>query len=167
MYQLKELTQRECRGPNCKGIESDSIRWNALVQVEQRVHCKHHHTAWKDWITDHNRSKTTETNYEHHIGNREATKLTNWFRNSHDLRAVKWQVAQRPDDRMDLLHYVERDCNNATCVLTHSHTPARAFQNIQKLTKRRKWQKRPLNLIKWTDPGHVWLGSNRMSNVGS
>lgn len=69
--------------------------------------------------------------YEQHIGNREVTELTNWFRNSHDLRAVKRQIAQRPDDGMDLLHYVERDCNDATCVLTHSYTPARTIQNIQ------------------------------------
>lgn len=53
------------------------------------------------------------------------TELTDWFGNSHDLRAVKRQIAKRPYDRMDLLHYVEGDGNNATCVLTHSHAPER------------------------------------------
>lgn len=57
--------------------------------------------------------------------NREMTELTDWFGNSHDLRAVKRQIAKRPYDRMDLLHYVEGDGNNATCVLTHSHAPER------------------------------------------
>lgn len=45
--QLEELTQGEGRGSVGEGIQSDSVRRNALVQVEQRVHCKHHHTAWK------------------------------------------------------------------------------------------------------------------------
>lgn len=80
--------------------------------------------------------------HEHHIGDREISELTDWLRNSHDLRAVKRQIAQRPDDRMDLLHYVERDCNDATCVLTHSHTPAKTIQNIPWLTKDLKWKKK-------------------------
>lgn len=69
--------------------------------------------------------------YGHQIRKREVSELTDWFRNSHDLRAVKRQIAQRPDDRVDLLHYVERDCDDATRVLTDSHAPARTIKNVE------------------------------------
>lgn len=56
-------------------------------------------------------------------------ELTNWLWDSHDLRAVKREITERPDDRMNLLHYVEGDGNDAACVLTHSHPPGRMIHN--------------------------------------
>lgn len=85
--------------------------------------------------------------YEHHTGKRQVPELTDRLRNRHDLRAVKRQVAQRPDDGMDLLHDVERDCDDATCVLTHSHAPATTVQNIQEHPAKGANSQR--GLLKW------------------
>lgn len=105
---------------------------------------------------------------------REPSKLTNGLGDGHDLRAVKGQVAERPDDRMNLLHDVEGDGHDAARVLSHGHTPARtvkrrSHQNVV-FTAAEKLQSSGHLFTKkglLTDPGHVWLGSNRMSSVGS
>lgn len=78
------------------------------------------------------------------LANREFSELTNWFGNSHDLRAVKRQITERPDDRMNLLHYVEGDGNNATCVLAHSHTPGGMIRK-NKLNQIMHAEKRQVN----------------------
>lgn len=78
------------------------------------------------------------------LANREFSELTNWFGNSHDLRAVKRQITERPDDWMNLLHYVEGDGNNATCVLAHSHTPGRMIRK-NKLNQIMHAEKRQVN----------------------
>lgn len=50
-------------------------------------------------------------------------KLTNGLRDRHNLRAIKRQIDERPDDRVDFLHYVERDGDDAASILTHGYTP--------------------------------------------
>lgn len=74
---------------------------------------------------------------------------------------------------MDLLHYVERDGDDAAGVLAHSNTPGRARLGDEKDTLMAT-EGRELGRLNegrwsavWTDPGHVWLGSNRVSSVGS
>lgn len=49
-------------------------------------------------------------------------ELTDGFGDRHDLRAVERQITERPDDRMNFLHDVKRECNDAAGVLTNSHT---------------------------------------------
>lgn len=49
--------------------------------------------------------------------------ITNGLGHSHDLCAVKGQVAEGPDDRMNLLHDVERDGYDTAGVLSHCYTP--------------------------------------------
>lgn len=39
------LTQREGRGPVCHRVQRNPVRWNTLVQVQQWIHSKHHHTT--------------------------------------------------------------------------------------------------------------------------
>lgn len=62
----------------------------------------------------------------------EFTQLTDGFRNGHNLCAVKRQITERPDDRVDLLHDVEGDGDDAASVLTHSHTSGRVTNNKSK-----------------------------------
>lgn len=48
--------------------------------------------------------------------------ITNGLGHSHDLCAVKGQVAEGPDDRVNLLHDVERDGYDTAGVLSHCYT---------------------------------------------
>ena len=48
--------------------------------------------------------------------------FTNWFWNSIDLLTVKRKIVQRPDDWMDLLFDVERDRDDAACVLADGNS---------------------------------------------
>lgn len=50
---------------------------------------------------------------------------TDWLRHRHDLCAVEGQVAERPDDRVHLLHDVEGDGHDTAGVLSYSYTPAK------------------------------------------
>lgn len=90
---------------------------------------------------------------------------TDGFGDGHDLRAVKGQVTERPNDWMNLLHDVEGDGHNAAGVLTNGYTPGR---NDHKMLcpNKRQHQAAERNRSP-THPGHVWLGSNRISSVGS
>ena len=42
------LTQREGRGPGRLRVERNSVRWDALVQIQQGIHSKHHNTTWRE-----------------------------------------------------------------------------------------------------------------------
>lgn len=56
-------------------------------------------------------------------GRRDSSELTDWLGNRHDLRTVKGQITEGPDDGVNLLHYVEGDGDDAAGVLAHGHTP--------------------------------------------
>lgn len=52
-------------------------------------------------------AKDSQGLFEFNVLQRECSELTNRLGYGHDLRAVKRQVAERPDDRMNLLHNVK------------------------------------------------------------
>lgn len=54
-----------------------------------------------------------------------AAPLTDGLGDCQGLRAVKGQVAEGPDDRVDLLHNVQGDGHNAAGVLAHSYSPTK------------------------------------------
>lgn len=119
-FEMINLTQRKGCGPICLRIERDSVGRNALVQIEQRIHSKHHHTTCKRFKCDQHSLNPNSYPTEHWHA---SSELTDGFGDSHDLCTIKGQITERPDDRMNLLHDVEGDCNNAASVLTDSHTP--------------------------------------------
>lgn len=83
------------------------------------------------------------------------------------MGAVERQVAEGPDDGMDLLHDVEGDGHDAAGVLAHRHPPAgdRGDGVTPLVTKKGHVTVGDTN--RGAHPGQVWLGSKRMRRVGS
>lgn len=111
--------------------------------------------------------------------------LTYGLGHSQGLGTVKRQAGEGPDDWMDFLCDVQRDSHNGARVLPHSHPPRAAGRSPRgshiapkasdtvisspttQIPHQGKTPGSPQQRAPQLYPGQVWLGSNRISRVGS
>lgn len=116
------LTQREDGGAVGEAVEGHPVGWHALVEVQQRVDGEDHHSSCRD---KRDGQSPPHRRRAHRCRAAPSPSLTDGLGDSQRLGAVEGQVAEGPDDGMDLLHDVEGDGHDAAGVLAHRHPPAR------------------------------------------